>query len=37
MQEIRVKVNRIELQNGWLLDPEDVCKAILKFLSDTAH
>ena len=22
---------------GWLLDPEGVCKAILKFLGDTAH
>jgi 2-succinyl-6-hydroxy-2,4-cyclohexadiene-1-carboxylate synthase len=22
---------------GWLLDPQDVCKAILKFLGDTAH
>jgi hypothetical protein len=22
---------------GWLLDPEDASKAILKFLGDTAH
>jgi 2-succinyl-6-hydroxy-2,4-cyclohexadiene-1-carboxylate synthase len=32
-----VKVSGWVHPYGWLLYPEDVCKAILKFLGDTAH
>lgn len=32
-----VKVSAWEHPYGWLLDPEDVSEAILKFLSETAH
>ena len=32
-----VEVSGWEHPYGWLLDPEEMCKAILKFLSETAH